>query len=538
MENLAVLLEASGGLGLFLLGMVIMTEALRSLAGNAMRSILMRFTRSPTTGALTGATTTAVLQSSSATTVAAVGFVGAGLLSFPQALGIIFGANIGTTITGWLVTLVGFKLKLGSVMLPLILLGVLLRLFGNGRAASIGLAIAGFGLIFVGIGVMQTGMQGLAQGVLGFSIPADSLYSRLQLVAIGMLFTIVTQSSSAGVAASLTALYAGTISFPQAASLVIGMDIGTTFTAVMATLGGSVATRRTGLSHLFYNLMTGIAAILLISPYIWLWENLAPGALDNNAEIGLVAFHTGFNTLGVIAVLPFAHGFARLMERLIPEQRPEITRGLDQTLLREPGVAITAIQSTLRLEACSMLDYLKHLLENKATHPQALAELKLALDETREFADAIHLRHEKDADWNRLYAVMHALDHMQRLYKRYLDSERADISRHTPQMQEILQLLGHNLDVLVDEFRRGEWEAAAQLAHTQAQQVDQQADELRDRFMGMLVSDTLGAPQAGDYLKALRWLSRVTAHIARISHYLAIIADTDGQNRSRSDPGQ
>ena len=138
MENLTVLtiITTSGGLGLFLLGMLIMTEGLRSLAGESIRNALMSFTKSPYSGAATGAISTALLQSSSATTVAAVGFVGAGLMTFSGALGIIFGANIGTTITGWMVALLGFKLNLGTVILPFILVGVILKLFFRDKIAS------------------------------------------------------------------------------------------------------------------------------------------------------------------------------------------------------------------------------------------------------------------------------------------------------------------------------------------------------------------------------------------------------------------
>ena len=124
-------MQSIGGLGIFLLGMIVLTDGLHALAGNAMRNALMKFTRSPLTGAITGATTTAILQSSSATTVAAVGFVGAGLMSFSASLGIIFGANIGTTITGWLVVLLGFKLKLGTIILPVIFVGAILKLFSK-----------------------------------------------------------------------------------------------------------------------------------------------------------------------------------------------------------------------------------------------------------------------------------------------------------------------------------------------------------------------------------------------------------------------
>lgn len=229
------ILQAVGGLGLFLLGMSVMTGGLKAMADDRLRSTLAATTKGPVSGVCTGAVATAILQSSSATTVAAVGFVHAGLLTFSQALGIIFGANIGTTMTGWLVALVGFKLKLGEVMLPVIFVGMLFRLAGRGRIESVGTALAGFGLIFVGIGVLQDGMAAFHGVVTPDVFPPDTIIGRLLLVTIGVAITVVTQSSSAGVAAALTAVHAGTITLPQAAAMVIGMDFGTTITAAMAT---------------------------------------------------------------------------------------------------------------------------------------------------------------------------------------------------------------------------------------------------------------------------------------------------------------
>lgn len=196
-------IHAIGGLGLFLLGMIVITDGLRALAGNAMRKVLMRFTHSPLSGVLAGATTTAILQSSSATTVATVGFVSAGLISFSGALGIIFGANIGTTFTGWLVAILGFKLKLSTAVLPLLFIGASLNLFAKGRWPSLGYAIAGFGLIFVGITSMQDAMGSLNELITPEKLPADTLVGRLQLVALGIITTVITQSSSAGVATTL-----------------------------------------------------------------------------------------------------------------------------------------------------------------------------------------------------------------------------------------------------------------------------------------------------------------------------------------------
>jgi len=254
-ENVDSILQALAGLGLFLLGLIIMMEALRALAGDAVRTAIVRFTNSPLSGAITGAIATAILRSSSATTVAAVGFVGAGVIGFSESLGIIFGANVGTTLTGWIVVLLGFKLHLEGVMTLLLLLGALLRLLAKDRLATSGYALAGFSLIFVGIAMMQQGMSGFGDLITPEQLPTDTFSGRLKLVAFGILFTLVTQSSSAGVAMALTALFSGAINFPQAAALVIGMDVGTTVTAAIATIGQSREARRTGFSHVIYNLI-------------------------------------------------------------------------------------------------------------------------------------------------------------------------------------------------------------------------------------------------------------------------------------------
>jgi len=287
-----------GGLGLFLLGMVVLTDGLRALAGRALRRMLSRFTRSPRSGAMIGALTTAVVQSSSATTVATVGFVGAGLLTFPQALGIVLGANVGTTVTGWLVALLGFKLELGTAALPIVFVGVLIRLFAGGRASSAGFAVAGFGLIFVGISLLQQGMGGFVGIITPESFPGDTWTGRLLLVVFGIVFTLVTQSSSAGVAMALAAVNASAMTVQQAAAAVIGMDIGTTVTAVLATVGGSVHARRTGYAHAMYNIFAGTAAFLILVPFMRAFEHFAPRLLASEPELVLVGFHTFFNLLG------------------------------------------------------------------------------------------------------------------------------------------------------------------------------------------------------------------------------------------------
>ncbi len=499
-----------------------MTDGLRALAGGTIRAALMRFTHSPFSGAMTGAASTAILQSSSATTVAAVGFVGAGLITFPESLGIIFGANIGTTFKGWIIALFGFKFPLGTMVLPVILIGTVLRLFTRGRTANVGYAMAGFGLIFVGIGLMQQGMGGLTDVITPDRLPLDTLPGRLQLVAFGILITLITQSSSAGVAATLTALYAGAINFEQAAALVIGMDVGTTVTAAIATIGGSVGARRTGLSHVIYNLFTACGALVLITPFTLLWEDLFPGSLTTNAEIALVAFHTSFNTLGVIIILPFTNRFARMIEVLVPDKKPSYTDRLSETLLEHPALALTALQASIHDELLVLFRHVNAILGDSFTGRRAdLAELQLALDETHAYIDRIHLQETQGAEWERMLGIVHTLDHMQRLHERCEEEEdRAITARDSKELSDYGQILVDTINGIFNDIETNRWTDASQRAAKTAACIHDQVEPLRESIMAKIARDEIDVPQGTMQLEAIRWLKRVSKHVARVmQHY-------------------
>jgi phosphate:Na+ symporter len=501
--------------------MVIMTDGLRALAGNAIRAGLMRFTRNPVTGAITGAISTAILQSSSATTVAVVGFVGAGLMAFPEALGIIFGANIGTTIKGWVIVLLGFEFNLGTYVLPFIFVGAILRLFSNGRLAMVGYAIAGFGLIFVGITVMQEGMSHLQNMIRPELLPEDSFTGRIKLVALGMVVTAITQSSSAGVVATLTALYAGAINFHQAAALVIGMDVGTTVTALMATIGGSLESRRTGISHVIYNFCTGAGALVLISPYIWLWEISAPGAILQHAEIALVAFHNLFNFLGVVIVLPFTRQFAALIIKIVPGDEPGYTRKLDPVLIKQPEIALSVLLPTIRAELFALLTHIGAIL-NEAGEGKSvsLTELQQALDRTDAFIDKIQLKPAEGTNWQCLVALVHTLDHLQRLHERCEEEEdRAITARKTIDLAENRNLLITTIYKIMEDFENNRPGKAAHRAEKTANVISQQEEVLRENLMNKVASGMLDIPETTEYLEAIRWLRRVSKHIARITYH-------------------
>jgi phosphate:Na+ symporter len=514
-------IQSIGGLGLFLLGMIIMTSGLRNLAGESMRGLLMRFTNNPWSGALTGTCSTAILQSSSATTVAAVGFVSAGLLTYSQALGIIFGANLGTTITGWMVVLIGFKLQLGSLLLPLILLGALLNLFANKRLANVGMALAGFALIFVGIDFLQEGLSGFQNIINPERLPQDSLFGRLQLVLLGLIITTITQSSSAGVATALAALYAGNINFYQAAALVIGMDIGTTLTAVFSTIGGTIPARRTGFSHCIYNVFTAIGALLLLSPFVLSWEALFSSPINTNAEIALVAFHSLFNFLGVIIVLPFSHHFASFMCRLIPEEKSTFGDTLDDQLLQSPELALSTLQKNNTQQFLALLHYLSNLLDNKqSTRTIDLQKLKLALNESSTFADKLHLEPKQELHWQQLLALIHALDHLHRLHERCEEEDnRARTASTAKELKTQYQLLLTTVNELVSLLKAQDWLKASEITRQTYKQIHEQYEHQRTSIIKSTASGSLTVTETTALAQSLRWMDRVSWHLARISHH-------------------
>jgi phosphate:Na+ symporter len=521
-------MQTLGGLGMFLLAMLVMTEGLRGLAGDSLHAWLTRFTRSPATGAVTGTAVTGLLQSSSATIVATVGFVAAGLLTFPQALGIVLGANVGTTVTGWLVAIFGFKLKLGAAALLLILGGMLLRIFGRGRLAEAGKTVAGFGLIFTAIGLMQSGMAGFEDLVTPSSFPSDTFTGRVLLVGIGVLVTLITQSSSAGVAMAMTALSVGAINFPQAACLVIGMDVGTTVTAVIATVGSSVAARRTGFSHTIYNLFTAVAALAMLSPYLWFLDRFMPELVSTTPEFGLVGFHTLFNLVALMIGLPLAGVFARLMIYLVPERDSGLARRLDSHLLAEPQAARAALEATLQDEFDYMLRSVdKRLKDGILPADPPLSEVRQDLRDTRDFLDAMN-REDRVDNWDysrgrnrqQIITAIHALDHLRRIFLRLQQDECIFTLRNEVKFAPLVRELGSLSTRLHKALPEGVDAPLYGESMELARRLLVDEENVRDQTITGAVKQEITVAQSGHFLSAYRWLERMAHHMWRISAHL------------------
>ena len=256
--SVGILINAFGGLAIFLLAMLMMTEGLTVFAGGGLRQLLSRWTSTPLSGIAAGILVTGLVQSSSAVTVATIGFVNAGVLTLRQALGVIFGTNVGTTMTAWMVSLLGFGFKIESFALPILTLGVILRLVASRRRwKGIGKALTGFGLFFLGLAILKEAFAGLAN-IYSAEVAGGAMAGGMvAFLLVGFIATVLTQSSSTAIAIILTAAAGGVVGLDTAAATVIGANLGTISTAAVAVFKATPAAKRLALGHIFFNVLTG-----------------------------------------------------------------------------------------------------------------------------------------------------------------------------------------------------------------------------------------------------------------------------------------
>ena len=355
---------ALGGLGLLLLGMGLMTEGLKLAAGRALQHLLGTWTRSAGRGLIAGTLITAVVQSSSAVTVATLGFVNAGLLGLRQAAWVIFGSNLGTTMTAWLVAMIGLRLNVEVLALPILGAGVLLQVARPSvRVRGLGRALAGFGALFLGIAYLKSTFAGLADHADFSGLDGMGWWGLLAGAGIGTAITVVIQSSSAAIALVLTASAQGVVSPTVAAALVVGANLGTTSTALLSAIGATPSARRLAALHVFFNLITAAVAIALLDPILrgigFAREQLA---LPAAPATDLALFHTTFNLIGVFLMWPLAGMLIAVLERCFRTREEDEARAryLDDNVLAVPELAVGA----LRLE-----------LERAAAHALAIADM-------------------------------------------------------------------------------------------------------------------------------------------------------------------
>jgi phosphate:Na+ symporter len=323
MEIVSLLFRIGGSLGLFLYGMKVMGDGIQQGAGDRLQRTLGFMTGSRLSAIATGLFVTAIIQSSSATTVMVVSFVNAGILTLTQAIGVIMGANIGTTVTAWVVSLVGFTLDISNLALPAIGLGFILRTL-KWKHQGLGNAVMGFGLLFLGIDFLTMSMPAIRPENLEFlrGLGGAGFLHTLAFACVGLVITVIVHSSSASTAMLLTMAYKGIIDFNSAAAMILGANIGTTIDALLASIGTKTVARRAALVHVLFNVIGAVAALVFFSPLVSLVKLISPdpGGAGALVTTQIAMFHTTFNVLNTILFFPFVKPFAALVSFLIKDR--------------------------------------------------------------------------------------------------------------------------------------------------------------------------------------------------------------------------
>lgn len=329
------LLKLLGSLGLFLFGMKLMSESLQKVAGQKMRNILANMTSNRVKGVFTGFFVTTAIQSSSATTVMIVSFVNAGLLSLTGAIGVIMGANIGTTVTAWIISLLGLgKFSMASLSLPIIALSFILLFSKKNKLKSWGEFSIGFAILFMGLSSLKSSMPNLRENpeILEFlsNYTGMGFSSVLIFMGVGTLLTILVQSSSATMALTLVMSVEGWIPFEMAAAMVLGENIGTTITANLAAIVANVSAKRTALAHLVFNCFGVVWMLVLFYIFLLGVEKITiivtgstPYTDKTVTATALSIFHTSFNVINTLVMLGFVNFIAKVVSKIIPDKKDE-----------------------------------------------------------------------------------------------------------------------------------------------------------------------------------------------------------------------
>ena len=512
-------LQLIGSLGIFIFGIKIFSEGLQKVAGSRLKSVLSGMTRNRVTGVFTGFATTTITQSSTTTTVMAVSFVNAGLLTFVESTGVIMGANIGTTVTAWIVALFGFKMKITPIAMAVIGLFFAFLFSKNSRLRNIAETMVGFGILFIGLEFIKNGVPDIRSNpeILEFldMFTGFGYASLLIFVVIGTLLTLVMQSSSAATAVTLVMLFEGWISFPLAAAMVLGENIGTTVTANLAAMVGNVHAKRAARFHLIFNLI-GVAWMLAaIYPVMHLIDmvvqnfSTAPVSILSdapearpNATLGLSLFHTSFNILNVILLFAFIPYIVRFIERILPETAGGADdfrlKYISAGVMTSPALALEQADSQQFAGILNRMhaDVDELLFDNKASRSRLLKRIAAAEEATDQLeieisdylvrvSENTNLEHDLT---ERIRFLQTMINDMERIADIYFQisklSERLHEARsHWPDdaRADMVQMM-EALRAAVENMQQSASMEPSEVSLERAIELENRIDELRDSF--------------------------------------------------------
>lgn len=554
-------LALCAGLALFLFGMQCLEEALRQLAGGQLERLLALSTATPFKSLMFGVTATMLVQSSSLVSLLTIAFLSTGLIQLAAGIAILFGANLGTTSGIWLLAMAGQNVSLGPLALPLLVFGVLGGFTGP-RGQALGRVALGVALLFLGIDQMKAGFSEVAGDFDPLHYQLPGIAGALLFAGLGVLITVVLQSSHATLMLTLTALAGGQLALEQGLAIAIGSNLGSTVTAVIGALGGARAGQRLALAHVLFNLTTGILALLMLVPLAMLVQGLtAPLGLGDNALIQLALFHTLFNALGVALFWPWQSKLSSLLQRWLPEpveppvliteilapqEQVSHARYLDDNALASADTAASAVVQELQHLARLSLEVICHALYlpvdqlNRSVPDDSLLNARPephALD-----AEQLYQRHIKGV-YGDLLAFMGRLEvtldeahqqfwvrcqlaalqlvdavkdakHLQKNLGRYL-REQEGASR-----QAYVELRRHLLHMLHEMRELGRLDLPEQAWSERLDLLDQQAADFDSRFRQHLFAQVrehqLSGQQAGSLMNDLGYASRITQSLRNV----------------------
>lgn len=541
--SISIVLGLLGGLALFLYGMQMMSSGLEAAAGNRMKGILEKLTSNPILGVIVGAGITAVIQSSSATTVMVVGFVNSGMLSLQQAVWIIMGANIGTTITGQLIAL-----DVGAIAPLLAFAGVAVVTFSKKQTVQhYGQIVAGLGILFLGMEMMSSAMSPLRDSETFISLMTQFGNPVIGIL-VGAVFTAIIQSSSASVGILQTLAIGGLIDLPNAVFVLFGQNIGTCITAVLASIGTSRNAKRTTIIHLTFNIIGTIifTIVCILTPLTTVVQNFTP----DNPAAQIANMHTLFNVVTTLLLLPFGRKLAKLAVRILPEREGEEpdTQGLMYIKPLEAGaeyqmgnaaIAFNGIWNELR----RMEKMTRENVEESFTAVMEGSSARFSkVEENEEYIDylnkeiskyisriLVHETNRKDSsNFSSFFRICSNLerigDHAMNIceYTQMMDEKKITFSREAKKEIENMRSISlsaidhlNNLDALSEE-------ALSEISGIE-QQIDQMTEEYRQNQMERMRMETCEGEAGILYSEVLTDFERIGDHVLNIGQELATI---------------
>ncbi len=381
MDWRSVMFQAAGGLGLFLMGMKIMSEGMQKAAGDRLRKILKILTSNRFMGVFVGFIITAIIQSSSATSVMAIGFVNATLMTVKQAISIELGAAVGTTVTGWIVTL-----NVSAYAMPIIGLGVLIRFFSKNRTWQyVGEVFFGFGILFLGMESMKNGFAPLRthEGFLDLfrSIDGHTFGSVILGVFVGTITTAMVQSSSAVVGITIALASQGLINFDGALAIVMGSNIGTTITGIISSIGGSVNAKRAALAQTIFKTIGVVLMLIVFYPFRDIVDLVTPGSPAKNLTVHIAMGHTIFNLVNLAVFLPSISILANIVTKIFPDKMkdvddlPEHFINIDYNMIETSSMAIMESEKEITVMGEYVVESLRKLREMSVDKPEDIHKL-------------------------------------------------------------------------------------------------------------------------------------------------------------------